>query len=129
MGLRTIHPGLEEHPDHRLLQEIGNRDYGTGGVLCIDLGTRERAYEFMDRLQNEQGFGYMAVSLGYFDTLMSAPASSTSSEMPDEFRDRLGISPGLVRMSIGYTGTLEQRWSQLSTVLRKIGVVAATSAY
>ena len=87
----------------------------------IDLGSRERAYAFMERLQNEQGFGYMAVSLGYFDTLMSCPAGTTSSEMPEEHRAVAGISPGLVRMSIGYTGTLEQRWRQLATVLEEVG--------
>jgi methionine-gamma-lyase len=121
MGIRTIYPGLEEHPDHALLKSIGNTEYGAGGIFCIDLGTRERAYSFMERLQNEQRFGYMAVSLGYFDTLMSAPASSTSSEMSEEHLAGVGISPGLVRISIGYTGTLEQRWLQLATVLEDIG--------
>jgi len=126
MGVPTIYPGLEEHPDHELLRSIGNTDeYGAGGLFCIDLGTRERAYRFMERLQNEQGFGYMAVSLGYFDTLMSSPASSTSSEMPEEHLETVGISPGLVRLSIGYTGTLEQRWLQLATVLEEIGVPAS----
>ncbi len=128
MGVRTIYPGLTDHPDHELLKEIGNENYGFGGVLCLDLETRERAYELMDLLQNEQGFGYMAVSLGYFDTLMSAPATSTSSEMPDVHRDRFGISPGLVRMSVGYTGTLEQRWQQLACALRDIGAVALSTA-
>jgi methionine-gamma-lyase len=75
----------------------------------------------MERLKNEHAFGYMAVSLGYFDTLMSCPESSTSSEMPDDHRGRVGISPGLVRISIGYTGTLEQRWQQMATVLQDIG--------
>jgi len=121
LGLETIYPGLEEHPDHTLLKEIANADYGAGGVLCLDLGSRERAYAFMERLQNEQGFGYMAVSLGYYDTLMSCPAGTTSSEMPEEQRAEAGISPGLVRMSIGYTGTLEQRWRQLATVLEEVG--------
>ena len=120
-GIKTIYPGLDSHPDHALLGEIGNIEYGAGGVFCVDLETRERAYAFMERLQNEHAFGYMAVSLGYFDTLMSCPESSTSSEMPDDHRGRVGISPGLVRISIGYTGTLEQRWQQMTTVLQDIG--------
>ena len=117
-----IYPGLDEHPDHELLQRLGNPDYGFGGMLCLDLGSTARANEFMELLQNERSFGYMAVSLGYFDTLMSCPASSTSSEMSEEDQERAGISPGLVRVSIGYTGTLEQRWEQLATVLRELGL-------
>jgi methionine-gamma-lyase len=66
----------------------------------------------------------MAVSLGYSETLMSCSASSTSSEMPDEELAKAGIRPGLVRLSIGYTGALEQRWSQLRSVLARMGLVS-----
>jgi methionine-gamma-lyase len=45
--------------------------------------------------------GYLAVSLGYFKTLFSAPGHSTSSEIPLEERERMGLSEGLVRFSIG----------------------------
>jgi len=83
------------------------------------------ANDLMSCLQNEQRFGYLAVSLGYFDTLMSCSGSSTSSEMSDEDQALAGISPGLVRVSIGYTGTLEQRWSQLLAALKKTGIVDA----
>jgi methionine-gamma-lyase len=55
---------------------------------------------------------------------MSCSASSTSSEMPEEELERAGISPGLVRLSIGYTGVLEQRWSQLRSVLERMGLVS-----
>jgi methionine-gamma-lyase len=78
----------------------------------------------MGRLQNEHRFGLMAVSLGYSETQMSCSAASTSSEMPEEELRRAGIAPGLVRLSIGYTGTLEQRWSQLHSVLQAMGMVA-----
>jgi methionine-gamma-lyase len=67
----------------------------------------------------------MAVSLGYFDTLMSCPGSSTSSEMTDEDKSIAGISAGLVRMSVGFTGTVEQRWRQLESALQGIGVIDA----
>ena len=83
----------------------------------------ENANELLDLLQNEYHFGYVAVSLGYFDTLMSCSGSSTSSEMTDEDKTAACISPGLVRLSIGYTGTTEQRWSQLSEALKRIGAV------
>ena len=77
----------------------------------------------MEHLQNTEGFGWMAVSLGYFDTLMSCSASSTSSEMSDAAMESAGIVPGLVRMSIGITGSIEQRWSQLERSLRSVGMV------
>jgi len=98
-------------------------DYGYGGVLTLDLGTVTVANEFLDLLQNVYHFGYVAVSLGYFDTLMSCSGSSTSSEMTDEDKSAACISPGLVRLSVGYTGTLEQRWSQLLEALKRIGAV------
>jgi methionine-gamma-lyase len=121
LGLRTIYPGLPEHPQHDLLGKLANPGYGCGGLLAVDLETEERANRFMEMLQNEERFGYMAVSLGYFDTLLSASAHSTSSEMGEEALERAGISPGLVRISLGYTGTLEQRWDQLTRVLEKLG--------
>lgn len=76
----------------------------------------------MDCLQNEHQFGYLAVSLGYFDTLMSCSASSTSSELSDEELEKSGIKPGLVRISIGYSGALAQRWLQMQQALDKVGL-------
>jgi len=116
-GLKVTYPGLASHADHDLLMSISNEGYGAGAIMCLDLDSTERAHKFMEILQNEQNFGYMAVSLGYFDTLMSCPGSSTSSEMPDEDLQRAGISPGLVRLSLGYTGSLDQRWQQLEAAL------------
>jgi hypothetical protein len=51
---------------------------------------------------------------------MSCSSSSTSSEMNEEERELAGISPGLIRMSIGYSGTLEQRWSQFENALTRM---------
>jgi methionine-gamma-lyase len=76
----------------------------------------------MHSLQNDHQFGYVAVSLGYFDTLMSCSATSTSSEMPEQALQAAAIRPGLVRMAVGYTGTLEQRWRQLSSALKSVGL-------
>ena len=123
LGLPVIYPGLPAHPDHALLLRLANPDFGHGGVLTLDLGTRERAFEFMNRLQNEHRFGLMAVSLGFSETLMSCSAASTSSEMPDDELEKAGIRPGLVRLSIGYTGTLEQRWLQLRAVLQDMDLI------
>jgi len=123
LELPVIYPGLAAHPDHKLLGRLANPDFGHGGLLSLDLGTRERAFEFMGLLQNEHQFGLMAVSLGFSETLMSCSAASTSSEMSERELEEAGIRPGLVRMSVGYTGTLEQRWQQLRSVLVQMGLV------
>jgi len=125
-GVDVCYPGLSHHPDHALFDDLRCPEYGYGGVLTIDLGDEETANQLMSSLQNKYRFGFMAVSLGYFDTLMSCSGSSTSSEMTDEDRLTAGISPGLVRMSIGYTGTLEQRWGQLLGALEDAGKIART---
>ncbi len=125
LGLTVGYPGLPDHPDAGLLRRLFNPDFGCGGILTLDLGTRERAFEFMGLLQNEHRFGLMAVSLGFSETLMSCSAASTSSEMPEDELTRAGIKPGLVRLSIGYTGSLEQRWTQLRSVLEELGLMAA----
>ncbi|KAD3641406.1 hypothetical protein E3N88_30630 [Mikania micrantha] len=117
---QVIYPGLEDHPDHDLLKSISNKDYGYGGMLCLDMETEARAYKLMNLLQNHTQFGLMAVSLGYYETLMSCSGSSTSSEMNEEERALAGISPGLVRMSVGYSGTLEQRWAQFEKALSRL---------
>lgn len=121
-GLDVVYPGLPEHPGHARLKLLMNPGYGFGGLFCIDLGTAQKANELLEHLQNDVGFGFMAVSLGYFDTLMSLSASSTSSEMAPQDLRRAGISPGLVRVSIGYTGSVEQRWQQLSGALDVMGL-------
>ncbi|MHC5024409.1 MAG: aminotransferase class V-fold PLP-dependent enzyme [Planctomycetota bacterium] len=128
LGLRVTYPGLPDHPQHALLNRLRHPDYGFGGIFALDLGDEDTANQFMELLQNRERFGYMAVSLGYFDTLMSCSGSSTSSEMSEDERAAAGISPGLVRISIGYTGTLDQRWSQMRTVLDEIGILAARVA-
>jgi methionine-gamma-lyase len=127
LGLPVNYPGLPEHPDHELLKSLHCPDYGYGGILTLDLGTEERANALMDMLQNDYRFGYMAVSLGYFDTLMSCSGSTTSSEMTDEDKAFAHISPGLVRMSVGYTGTAEQRWRQFHNALRRLKLVGGGS--
>jgi methionine-gamma-lyase len=113
LGAAVSYPGLPNHPQHALMKQLMNPDYGFGGLLTIDLRTRHRANRFMEILQNEHSFGFMAVSLGYFETLMSCSGSSTSSELSESEQRAAGISPGLVRMSVGLTGSLAQRWGQL----------------
>ena len=120
-GATVCYPGLGGHPDHELLDELRCPDYGFGGVMTLDMETEAAANVLMSKLQNKYGFGFMAVSLGYFDTLMSCSGSSTSSELTDTDKQAAGISPGLVRLSVGYTGTVEQRWQQLHDALEEVG--------
>lgn len=121
VGAKVLYPGLPSHPQHALMKRQLNPGQGFGGLFTLDLGTRARAYQFMEVLQNQHRFGFIAVSLGYAETLMSASASSTSSELPDEALAAAGIGPGLVRMSIGITGDLEDRWTALHSALRAVG--------
>jgi methionine-gamma-lyase len=114
LGARITYPGLPTHPQYQLLCNMMNPgEYGFGGLLTLELDSLSRAHRFMEYLQNESGFGLMAVSLGYFDTLMSASAASTSSELTGVELKKAGINSGLVRLSVGLTGSLEQRWTQL----------------
>ena len=77
-GVTVGYPGLADHPDRALFDELRCPDYGYGGVLTIDMGEEAKANELMSLLQNKYRFGFIAVSLGYFDTLMSCSASTTS---------------------------------------------------
>ncbi|CAA6666894.1 unnamed protein product [Spirodela intermedia] len=105
LGLKVVYPGLPSHPQHELFKTMANPGYGFGGMLCLDMGTEEKANRLMHHLQNTT------------QTLMSCSGSSTSSELSAEEKELAGVSPGLVRMSIGYSGTLEQRWAQFEKAL------------
>ncbi len=120
IGVNVIYPGLSSHPQYELAAKIKNDDYGFGGILALDCGTREKAESLMEILQNEEQFGLIAVSLGYFDTLISCSGSSTSSEIDMQDQQRMGLSPGLLRVAIGYTGTLETRVEQMKRAVQKV---------
>jgi len=117
LGLDVVYPGLESHPDHSLFASCSIDEYGFGGLFTLDMGTPERASKLMDLLQNEVRFGFIAVSLGYFDTLLTCPGASTSSEMGEDALHKVGISPSLVRFSVGLTGSVEERWDQLAQAI------------
>ncbi|MBI1332077.1 MAG: aminotransferase class I/II-fold pyridoxal phosphate-dependent enzyme [Armatimonadetes bacterium] len=99
-GYAAVYPGLESHPDHRRFASMAESKYGFGGVFTLDCGSREAADRFMQEMKR-QDIGHLAVSLGFVQTLFSMPACSTSSEIPEEERDRMGLSTGFVRFSIG----------------------------
>ena len=99
-GLKTVYPGLESHPSHALFKTMMNVAYGFGGILTVDAGSLEKANALMELMQ-EKNIGYLAVSLGFYKTLFSAPGTSTSSEIPEDERKEMGLSEGLIRFSIG----------------------------
>jgi methionine-gamma-lyase len=122
-GLAVTYPGLPTFSQHAQMAALINPDYGWGGMLTIDCGTPKKAEALMDHLQNKERFGFMAVSLGYFDTLMSCSGSSTSSEIDESEQRAMGLSPGLLRMSVGLSGNLEKRLSQLRRALQACGLM------
>lgn len=99
-GLRVVYPGLASHPGHELIKEQYNSEYGFGGMLTLDVGSLDNANSLMELMQ-QRNLGYLAVSLGFYKTLFSAPGTSTSSEIPMEEQIEMGLSDGLIRFSIG----------------------------
>ncbi len=122
MGAAVTYPGLASYPQHVLAKQLINAGYGFGGMLTLDCATRDLAEQLMDILQNEENFGYIAVSLGYFDTLMSCSSTSTSSEIPESEQVQMGLSPGLLRLSVGITGSLDERVDQIVRAVNKVGL-------
>lgn len=88
LGIKVNYPGMPEHIDHDLMVKEYNEQFGFGGMIAIDLKTAERANAFMEKMQ-EKGVGYLAVSLGFFRTLFSCSGKSTSSEVPQEYQDKM----------------------------------------
>lgn len=121
-GLRTVYPGLKSHKDHELFKKIMNPEYGFGGMLTIDAGSVDKANELMELMQ-ENNLGYLAVSLGFYKTLFSAPGTSTSSEIPMEEQKEMGLSEGLIRFSIGLDNDIERTYAMMKDCMKKVGVL------
>ncbi len=124
LGLKVYYPGLPSHPQYELLTRLANPGFGLGGMLAIDVGDLATANRLMERMQ-EAKIGYLAVSLGYFKTLFSSPSSSTSSEIPHEEQDRMGLKGGLVRMSVGLDHDIARTFERLRTCLEELRISAA----
>jgi len=122
IGLKLNYPGLPEHPDHELLKSMMNKDFGYGGMIAIDLGTPERATPVLEMMQ-ERGVGYHAVSLGYFKTLFSNSGRSTSSEVPQALQDEMGLSPGLIRFSVGLDHDIEATYKLIKSCLDDLKLI------
>jgi methionine-gamma-lyase len=118
-GYTIIYPGLKNHPQHELMTQLMNKDYGYGGLFVIDMDNHDKANQLMEKMQNDN-IGYLAVSLGSYKTLFSAPGGSTSSEIPEEERASMGLTDGLVRVSIGLDNNIERTYQMISKCLKEI---------
>lgn len=121
-GMQVNYPGLKSHPDHELLKGMLNEKYGFGGMLSFDTGTADKAAEVME-LMEQEGVGYLAVSLGYFKTLFSNSGKSTSSEVPEEKQKEMGLSEGLVRFSVGLDHDIERTFDIMKKCLKQTGLI------
>lgn len=92
--VKVYYPGLPEHPQHELAKRQMS---GFGGMISFELGSYEKAKAFLDRVR----LCSLGESLGGVETLISHPVSMTHGSVPQETRERLGITPGLVRISVG----------------------------
>ena len=122
-GLKTVYPGLKSHPSHALFSRMMNPEYGYGGMLTIDAGDLETANKLMELMQ-ERNLGYLAVSLGFYKTLFSAPGSSTSSEIPLEEQMEMGLTDGLIRFSIGLDNDIERTYQMMRQCMVEVGVLS-----
>jgi len=91
---RVYYPGLANHTGHNLAKKQMS---GFGGMIAFDLGSLDRAKRFLEAVKL-CSFGE---SLGGVETLISHPATMTHASVPPEERARMGITDGLVRISVG----------------------------
>src|SRR6266566_763621 len=91
---KVFYPGLQSHPQH----EVARRQQkGPGAMLSFDLGSLDAARRFLNHVK----LCSLAESLGGVETLISLPAMMTHASMPKTIQDRVGITEGLVRLSVG----------------------------
>ena len=95
---RVLYPGLSSHPQHKLAKK---QMKNFGGMISFDLGSIQRAKKFLKHLQ----ICSLAESLGGVETLISHPATMTHASVPYEQRKKIGITDGLVRISVGLEDT------------------------
>jgi len=126
-GLKTVYPGLASHPGHELYKTMMNEEYGFGGMLTVDVGCLEKANELMEMMQ-EQNLGYLAVSLGFYKTLFSAPGTSTSSEIPEKEQKEMGLTDGLIRFSIGLDNDIERTYRTMRKCMKKLKILSQEPA-
>ena len=90
----VLYPGLASHPQHEL---AARQMIGFTGMVSVDVGTLERAKALTEQLR----IFALAESLGGVESLISVPALMTHASVPEDRRKAMGITPGLVRLSLG----------------------------
>ena len=93
-ALKVYYPGLEDHPQHMLAKK---QMCGFGGMISFDLGSLAAAAAFLKKVR----LCALAESLGGVETIITHPATMTHAAIPAEQRNRIGITDGLVRISVG----------------------------
>ncbi|MBP2076699.1 bifunctional cystathionine gamma-lyase/homocysteine desulfhydrase [Oceanobacillus polygoni] len=88
------YPGRESHPGHELAKQ---QTSGFGGMVSFDVGSAKKAEEVLGKLT----YFTLAESLGAVESLISVPAKMTHASIPAERRQELGITDGLIRISVG----------------------------
>src|SRR5207244_5696518 len=91
---RVHYPGLPSHPQHHLARR---QMRGFGGLISCELGSLERARTLLNSVR----LMALAESLGGVETLVSHPATMTHASVPQEMRQRIGVTDDLVRVSVG----------------------------
>ncbi|WZY00423.1 bifunctional cystathionine gamma-lyase/homocysteine desulfhydrase [Bacillus sp. FSL W7-1360] len=94
----VYYPGLQTHPGHKLHQKQAT---GFGGMISFDVGSKARA----EHVVKQTRYFTLAESLGAVESLISIPAQMTHASIPRERRLELGITDGLVRISVGIEDT------------------------
>ena len=121
-GLRVVYPGLKSHPGHHTMKKQMISEYGYGGIMTIDVGSLENANNLMELMQ-KKNLGYLAVSLGFYKTLFSAPGTSTSSEIPLEEQKSMGLSDGLIRFSIGLDNDIKRTYTLMKECMQNLNIL------
>ena len=94
--------------------------------IGVNAGSLEKANALMEAMQ-QNNVGYLAVSLGFYKTLFSAPGTSTSSEIPEEEQVEMGLSDGLIRFSIGLDNNIERTYQTIKKCMKEVGVLTSES--
>ena len=121
-GIKTVYPGLKSHPSHQIYSQMINPEYGYGGMMTLDVGTLEKANALMELMQ-ERNLGYLAVSLGFYKTLFSAPGTSTSSEISIEEQAEMGLTDGLIRFSIGLDNNIDRTYTEMRKCMVELHIL------